>query len=64
MVQCNQYIPKHQLLEADNVKSDLFVIHSSQPVIKKNQALRNVLCESLQIWIVILNEYSFIRREF
>ena len=41
----------------------LFVIHSSQPVIK-NRALRNVLCESLQTWIIILNEHNFTKHEF
>ena len=36
-----------------------FVIHSSPPVIK-----RNVLYESLQTWIIILNEHNFIKHEF
>ena len=37
----------------------LFVIYSSPPVIK-NLALRNVLCESLQTWIIFLNEHTFL----
>ena len=41
----------------------LFVIHSSPPVIK-NRTLRNVLCESLQTWIIILNEHNFTKHEF
>ena len=60
MVQFNQYILKHHLLEVDNFKSLTFVIHSSPPVIK-NVALRNILCES---WIIILNEHNFTKHEF
>ena len=41
----------------------LFVIYSSPSVIK-NRALRNVLCESLQTWIIILNEHNFTKHEF
>ena len=41
----------------------LFVIHSSPPVIK-NRTLRNVLYESLQTWIIILNEHNFTKHEF
>ena len=41
----------------------LFVIHSSPPVIKY-RTLRNVLCESLQTWIIILNEHNFTKHEF
>ena len=40
----------------------LFVIHSSPPVIK-NRTLRN-LYESLQTWIIILNEHNFTKHEF
>ena len=57
-----QYIPKHQLLEAE-FQIRLFVIHSSPPVIK-NRTLKNVLCESLQTWIIILNEHNFTKHEF
>ena len=31
---------------------------------KKYRALRNVLCESLQTWIIILNERNFTKHEF
>ena len=41
----------------------LFIIHSSPPVIK-NRTLRNVLYESLQTWIIILNEHNFTKHEF
>ena len=41
----------------------LFVIHSSPPVLKK-RTLRNVLYESLQTWIIILNEHNFTKHEF
>ena len=41
----------------------LFVIHNSPPVIQ-NRTLRYVLCESLQTWIIILNEHNFTKHEF
>ena len=44
-------------------KIRLFVIHSSPPVIQ-NRTLIYVLCESLQTWIIILNEHNFTKHEF
>ena len=38
-------------------------LFSSPPVIK-NRTLRNVLYESLQTWIIILNEHNFTKHEF
>ena len=38
--------------------------NTQQSTVIKNRTLRNVLCELLQTWIIILNEHNFTKHEF